>query len=156
MAKIEIANILHSELEWANTSATVGVGEKNEMNDVMLIQALFKLVGYDDRAASIYFDLSLNDLPEPTGNFDKKTINAIWGFQRKMKYRLLSLDGKIHPANYKNRVIKNLTFGKLMTMTLLNWLGMDGASGQYMQLIPALKSVAPQLILKPIDSRIDL
>ncbi len=148
MAHIEIANLHVVKLEHANISDIVGVGEKNEKNDVMLIQALFKLVGYNPRTSKQYFGLDMSDLPDPTGNFDEKTISAIWRFQRKMSLRLRNIDGKIHPANYKNRVLKNAFKGRVMVITLLNLEALDGALMKHStDTIPALKLIAPQLIL---------
>src|SRR3712207_172258 len=80
-----------------NVSDIVGIGERNERNDVMLIQALFKIFGYNDLQAKEHFNLAAEDLPEPTGDFDEKTRVAIWEFQIRMSYRLLNADGKIHP-----------------------------------------------------------
>jgi hypothetical protein len=148
MAHIEIADLHVLKLEHANISDAVGVGEKNDKNDVMLIQALFKLVGYNPRTAKLNFGLDLNDLPDPTGDFDEKTIKAIWGFQRKRSLRLLNIDGKIHPASYKNRVLKNAFRGRVMAITLLNLEALDGALMNHgTETIPALKLLAPQLIL---------
>ena len=149
MATREMVNFkqFNAPLEQANLSDIVGVGQRNEKSDVMLVQALFKLVGFSEHFAKEKFGLGLTDLPEPTGDFDTKTIQAIWGFQRRMASRLLNVDGKIHPGNYKNRVIKNFG-GRLMTITLLNILAFDGALAQFnTEVIPALKQVAPQLML---------
>jgi hypothetical protein len=149
MAHIDTVQIrgFGSEVKHANISDTVGVGEKNEMSDVRLIQALFKLVGYDKFRARQYFRLDFGDLPEPTGEFDKKTIDAIWAFQRINRHRLLKIDGKIHPANYKNRVIKSIA-GRVMGITFLNLWAQDGALFNHStDVISALKIVAPQLVL---------
>jgi hypothetical protein len=151
MATLEIVKFkqFSSPLEEANISNIVGVGggAKNDKQDVMLIQALFKLVGYSEYHAKKSFGLGIADLPEPTGAFDQKTIKAIWGFQCRMKHRLLNVDGKIHPGNYKNREIKDIT-GRLMAITLLNSLAVDGALMDYStDVIPALKQIAPHLML---------
>src|ERR1043165_2647732 len=92
-----------------NISDIVGIGGTNEKNDVMLVQALFILLGYTDNFARRYFGMCKNDLPKPTGNRDDKTFRAIWRFQVTNAARLLNTDGKIHPARYKNRVIKDAT-----------------------------------------------
>lgn len=128
MAKIEIATFEDVKDKHVNISDIVGVGEKNERSDVMLIQALFKIVGRADIPAKKYFGLAAKDLPEPTGDFDNKTIQAIWAFQRKMSYCLLNVDGKIHPASYKDKVIKKaFSGGRLMAITLLNLEALDSA-----------------------------
>jgi hypothetical protein len=151
MATIEIANINKMKLTHVNIADTVGVGEKNDKNDVMLIQAMFKLIGYTEFNAKKFFGLTINDLPEPTGNFDEKTIRAIWAFQRKMGYRLLKIDGKIHPANYKNRVLKNAFQARVMAITFLNLNLIDGAIMEYnASEVDALKLIAPQLILRQV------
>ena len=149
MVTLELVNFKgNSPMEHGNISDIVGVGgeARNEKSDVMLIQALCKLIGYSEFHARKSFGLGLNDLPEPKGNFDDKTIQTIWGFQRRMAHRLLNVDGKIHPGNYKNRVI-NMN-GRLMTITLLNEMANDGALMKYnTDVISALKQVAPQLVL---------
>lgn len=152
MAHIDIAKIhgISSEVKHANISDIVGIGARNEINDVMLIQALFKLVGHSQFKARQYFNLDIKDLPEPTGDFNVKTIRAISAFQAKMQHRLLNADGKIHPANYKDRVIKNV-HKRVMVITLLNMTAQDGALMDHnTDAMSALKIVAPQLVLKAI------
>src|SRR5215204_3312224 len=149
MATLELVNFkqLGSAIEQANISDIVGVGGSNEQSDVLLIQALFHLVGFSEFFARKFFGVGRTELPEPTGNFDAKTIQAIWGFQRRMADRLLNVDGKIHPGNYNKRMIKDIR-GRLMTITLLNLLAVDGALSNFStEVIPALKQVAPQLML---------
>ncbi len=148
MANIEIANIMGSTFQHANISYIVGVGERNERSDVMLIQALFKLVGYNESNARKCFGSAVKDLPEITGNFDAKTNGTIREFQMRMSNHLLNVDGKIHPANYKNRIIKKFD-GRLMAITLLNRDAVDGAIEYGGSTILALKSIAPQLLLMP-------
>lgn len=148
MAHIEIATFKSGKLRYANISDNVGRCEKNESSDVMLIQALFKLAGFNELYATLHFGLSFKDLPEPTGNFDSATDNAIWGFHRRNQMRLLKIDGKVHPANYNNRIMKDVE-ARLMTITLLNRLAFFGAiikfnaTGQ----IEALRQIVPNLIL---------
>lgn len=149
MAKIEIATLDDLKDRHANISDIVGVGEKNERNDVMLIQALFKLVGHNEREAKRFFGEAAKDLPEPTGDFDEKTIRAIWAFQKKMSYRLLNIDGKIHPASYRDRVIKKaFRGGRLMAITLLNMEAVNGTVqlGLGGGLPEAVKKLAPAII----------
>jgi hypothetical protein len=151
MATIEIADINKMKLTHVNIADIVGVGEKNDRNDIMLIQSMFKLIGWSEFYAKRFFGLPINDLPEPTGNFDEKTIRAIWAFQRKMAYRLLKIDGKIHPASYQNRVIKNAFQGRVMAITLLNLNLIDGALVKYnTSEVEALKLIAPQLVLTQV------
>lgn len=149
MAKIETADFGVLKDFHANVSEIVGIGEKNEKNDVMLIQALFKLVGFSDFFAKKFFRLTINDLPEPTGNFDEKTIKALWAFQRTNQGRLLNVDGKIHPASYANRVLKNAFNGsRLMMITFLNIQAIDGEVmlGGVSNKMEAIKKLAPSII----------
>jgi hypothetical protein len=148
MAKIEIATLDDLKENHVNISDIVGVGEKNERNDVMLIQTLFKIIGNSDTHAKAVFGLAAKDLPEPTGDFDEKTIRAIWGFQRKMSYRLLNVDGKIHPASYKDRVIKKaFKGGRLMAITLLNMEAIDQTVMLSTSSVPeAVKKITPAII----------
>lgn len=149
MATRETINFkqLSSPMEQANVSGIVGVGGDNDKFDVMLIQALFRLIGPSNNRARRMFGVGLADLPEPTGNFDNKTIQAIWGFQRRVAHRLLNVDGKIHPGNYHNRVIKDIS-GPLMTITLLNLMATDEAlMNNDPDVISALTRIAPHLVL---------
>lgn len=147
MASIETVDFKVLKMEQTNISDVIGPGQKNERNDVMLIQTLFKLIGFSDQRARLNFGLSIKDLPEPTGIFDAKTHQAIWHFQRKRANRLHSIDGKIHPASYKNRVLKGGPAARQMTITLLNLLALDEALMNYKcDLIPAIKKISPNLI----------
>ena len=138
---------LGSPEEQGNISRIVGIGGDNEKMDVMLIQALFRLVGNTESLARRRFGVGLTDLPEPKGDFDDKTIQTIWGFQRGMANRLLNVDGKIHPGNYRNRVIDPR--GRFMTITLLNMLAKEEALmlNSDPDVISALTRIAPQLVL---------
>ena len=146
MAHIEQANLNGYIRNHANVSHVVGVGGKNEKNDVMLIQALIKLVGLSDGNASIFFDVSSGNLPEINGIFDLKTSHAIWAFQRNNSRNLLSVDGAVHPASYANRRISP---GPKMTITLLNQsASMYGLSDLGIDVIPALNIIAPLLVFR--------
>lgn len=147
MATIETANLAGMKTKHCNVSDLVGIGEKNEINDVMVVQALFKLIGRSDFFAKKYFRLDATDLPEATGNFDKKTIKAIWAFQQTMKLRLLNVDGKIHPASYKDRNIQNAYNGRLMAITLLNMHAYDESVNVGADDVPdAVKQLAPAIM----------
>ena len=150
MAQIDKADLKVLKEHHANVSETIGVGEKNEKNDVLLIQVLFKLVGFSDHYAKKYFGLTVKDLPELNGKLDEKTIRAIWSFQRKMSHQLQNVDGKIHPASYSDRVLKKAyQGGRVMVITLLNMLAPDGALMYYnTDVVSAIKVIAPQLIFK--------
>jgi hypothetical protein len=150
MATIEIADLGSVKMSHVNVTYPVGRGQRNEKNDVMAIQALFKLVGNSDLHAGIFFGLSARDLPDITGRFDEKTNRAILALQRKMSSRLLSADGMIHPASYRNRILQNALNGaRLMVITWLNleaviqagWIASGGA-------VPdAVKILAPTIRL---------
>lgn len=128
MAHIEIATFVDTGEEWhANVGDIVGIGEKNEKNDVMLIQAFINLIGFNPVRAQDFFGIKPGDtLPKPDGSIlDGKTIRAIWKFQEKCDKELLSKDGIIHPASYRHRKIAK---GKLMTITLLNRYALGAAA----------------------------
>ena len=136
-----------SKHEQTNISDVVGAGERNNRNDVMLVQTLFKLVGFSDFYSRKHFGLQMKDLPEPTGVCDAKTIRAIWGFQRTMAHLLLNIDGKVHPASYKNRVMAKGPQARQMMITLLNGLAQDGAiMNNYVDVISAVNKISPSIV----------
>ncbi|NOT58222.1 MAG: hypothetical protein HOP18_26765 [Deltaproteobacteria bacterium] len=148
MATIETVNFKAGRMtfsqEHVNVSDIVGVGGSNEKFDVMLIQALFKLVELK------LGGFGITDLPEPTGFFDGKTGRVIWEFQKKWKAEAQRVDGKIHPGNYKNRVIQG--GGRRMTITLLNNVAYDELIIlSRPDLITTLKRIAPQLVLTRVS-----
>ena len=122
MARIEIANLKGDKVNHANISGVVGPGGRNERNDVMLIQALFKVVGAENsHMTKERFGIErYRDLPIITGDLDPLTIETIWRFQRHNAHRLLSVDGKIHPANYEKRELKEPHLKPVMMITYLN------------------------------------
>lgn len=150
MAKIETATLNSFKDRQVNISFTVGTGEKNEKNDVMLIQALLKLVGFTEYQAKKIIGMSQKELPEITGNFCAKTRHAIWSFQRAMAKKLINIDGRVHPADYKNRVIKiekHPKNNKFMMITLLNLYAADAVVfTDSIDIIDALKKFAPKLV----------
>lgn len=147
MAYIEYVNIKNFKSQQTNITDKVGRGERNERNDVMLIQTLFKIIGNRDASAIAKFGLSMQELPEPTGIFDVKTDQAIQAFQRKMAQRLLSVDGKVHPADYDNRSLNGGPSARLMMITLLNYLAIDNAFMSNLgELIPAVKRISPKIV----------
>jgi len=144
MAHIDEANFGGHLRIHANVSDVVGVGGKNERNDVMLIQALFKLYSLTEGNIQNY-------LPKITGVLDHETIQAIWAFQRDFAVMVLSVDGAIHPASYSHRLIN--PSGRLMTITALNQMALRVALDTFhLDLITALKAIVPQLILRPYDT----
>lgn len=146
MPSIEKVDYQKAIFEQTNISQIVGAGEKNEKNDVMLIQTLFRLVGFKDRASNMKFGFPKKYLPEPTGILDANTIHAIWGFQRKMAHRLLNVDGKIHPASYTDRRLKVGPGERQMMITLLNMEALDQSIMYFgIDLITAIKHISPNI-----------
>jgi len=152
MAHIDQANLEGRIEKHANISDVAGMGGKNERSDVMLIQALIRLISLDDRYGISFLGVDSQRLPAINGVFDSKTSQAIWAFQRSNVGVLLSVDGRVHPASYKNRIIKP---GLKMTITHLNQTAiMYGASALgFDDLITALNAIAPQLFLLPSNPR---
>lgn len=148
MARIELANLNGNKLKHVNISEEVGPGGKNKLNDVMLIQALFKIAGDGNNLIALQlFGVNGKSLPEVTGNLNSHTIETIWNFQRLNTRRLLSIDGKIHPANYQNRVIKNPD-GRVMSITFLNLEAENQATQRFKNIdIPSVvKKIAPSIM----------
>ena len=147
MASIETVDFSVLKVEQTNVSDIVGMGGKNEKNDVLLIQTLIKLAGFSEFFSKKRFGLKIKDLPEPTGVFDIRTSQAILGFQRRMANRLLGIDGKVHPGNYKNRVLKKGFTGRVMAITLLNLEALDGALINFDgDVISAVKKIVPSIV----------
>ena len=153
MAKIEEINFLGEKRPGANVSKTVGAGGVNERFDVMLVQALFRYISlqedvaahgeYDNFARNVLGVPSAKDVPKATGVFDAATAKTIWAFQRRNALRLLDMDGTIHPADYKGRVLKKQY--PLMTITLLHSAALGTITNIGRNYIQGLKIIAPQL-----------
>lgn len=149
MAKIEIANLKGEKMNHANISELVGLGERNERNDVMLIQALFRVAGsYNNIITKELFGLEkFNDLPAVTGILDSYTIQTIWKFQRLNAHRLLSVDGKIHPASYEKRMLKEPYKNRVMMITYLNLQAEHSTNSRFKgNLVIAIKEFAPSIV----------
>lgn len=149
MAKIETANLQGEKMKHGNISNVVGIGEKNERNDVMMIQALFRIAGaFNDLIKKELFGFEKDeDLPEVTGILDPLTIETIWRFQRHNANRLLSVDGKVHPASYKNRLLKSPYNNRVMMITHLNIEAAYSANQRFKGDIAfAVKNFAPSII----------
>ncbi len=121
MATREMIKLDNYETWGLNVSETVGIGGANKTGDVMMIQAMFRYLVMHDRAWVVGVK-SLADLPEVNGKYSGKLGRVILNFQKKYNYLVLSVDGLIHPANYKNRNVKFSSDDKsrLMTITLLH------------------------------------
>lgn len=133
----------------ANISEIVGVGQRNDKNDVMAVQALFKMISLDGGYRKL-LGLKPDDFPEPTGEFDKKTIQVIRTFQLRMANRLLNVDGKIHPADYKDRFLGNAfnPGSRLMMITHLNILAREAQIPMGVNsILEAIKKLAPSIVI---------
>ena len=96
---------------------------------MMLVQAMLNLIAHqaDSTPSAQNIGLaSMSEVPEPTGEFDAKTRHAILSYQRRYHRGLLSVDGVVHPASYRNR---NIRYGRpqdrLMTITHFHWMLMN-------------------------------
>lgn len=147
MASVETVNFDGFKEQHVNVSYPVGPQQTNDRNDVMAIQAMFRLIARGDFHAQKYFGLTLRDIPEATGLFDAKTERALKAFQCKMASRLLNPNGKIDPASYANRVLRRAFLGaRLMTITLLNIEAFDGVIATGGRDIPdSVKKIAPTI-----------
>lgn len=127
MAGTEIININGKTAFGVNVKGIVGYAGANLTEDVMLIQALFNYIakGLFPEALGLGGDYKI---PEITGEIDADTYLAIGEFQIRNASRLLRrvFDGRIHPASYKNRVIRDTKKG-VMSITLLHIMATDAA-----------------------------
>lgn len=152
MAHMEIATFVSTGKEF-HANISTGVvdpdSKTNDKNDVMLIKAFINIIGFNPGRAENFFDIKPGDsLPDPNdGSLDPKTSRAIWRFQEKnWPADVLSLDGKIHQADYRFRKIKK---GPLMTITLLNLhaLGVGAMIFKSRNLRTLLLKISPGLLL---------
>ena len=114
-----------------NISKTVGSRATNLREDVALIQALFNYIADGSGPETLGF-FGVGKIPAVSGIFDHDTIIAIQRFQMWNASRLLigdNYDGRIHPASYKGRVLKNPR-KPLMAITLLHVLARVSAFKQ--------------------------
>ncbi|MGQ0541160.1 MAG: hypothetical protein ACT4O9_04820, partial [Blastocatellia bacterium] len=95
-------------------------GGDNGNADVMLIQTFFHYLRSQTPGYRGLNGLRNREIPEITTICDTKTKRAIFKFQQFHARHLLSIDGLIHPAKYKGRVLKNTK--RFMTITLLHLL----------------------------------
>jgi hypothetical protein len=125
MAKTEVININGKTELGVNVTDVVGMTGKNRREDIMLLQALFNYIATGLHPRVLGLGGSYN-IPDINGEMDADTFLAIGEFQIRNASRLLmhNFDGHIHPASYKNRVIRNIK-GHLMSITLLHLLAKD-------------------------------
>jgi hypothetical protein len=129
MAKKDRVTYIHgglvSTIETVNVHYRVGRGGENRPDDVMLIQALFRLIASDPVITSRQLGIPVAQIPEVTGSCDARTQNCIWAFQWKNCHQLLNVDGVIHPASYENRRLSGAKGVRLMAITLLTGFAYD-------------------------------
>lgn len=137
----------NGKVQLANISTVVGQGLGSDRSDIMVIQALIWLIGgYSDVFSRAFFGVEKNDLSDIDGVCGRRTVNAIWAFQRNRKHRLLGVDGKIHPGKFQNRVIKGANEGRQMMITLLNLNAIQTRSIK--DLNWTLRQIAPEIVWK--------
>ena len=119
MAKKGRINIRGSVFETVNLDYPVGRGGDNRHDDVMLVQAMFRLIGHSPGSAANLLGLSFSELPKITGNCDVLTQRAILAFQRKNSRHLVNADGVIHPS-YENRKLSFPQGARFTSITLLH------------------------------------
>src|SRR5215204_5714041 len=135
------------QMKAANIAGVVGEGLNNDRSDVLLIQTLFKIIGGAGEIFSrALFGLEPSDMPALSGSCDKPTLRAIWGFQRRRRHRLLNVDGKVHPGNFRNRVIKEGPEGRQMMITLLNMNA--GQIGGFNDIVAVVRQMSPTIVFK--------
>lgn len=133
-----------------NVHYRVGSSGENRPDDVMLVQALFRLIGYEPVIARRQLGVPVAQLPEITGNCDARTQSCIRAFQRTNHSKLLNpYDGVIHPASYENRRVA--ANGTRMAIMLLSEFAGEAAlmrverDGGADTLIPRLVQLEPRL-----------
>ena len=129
-----------------NLSFRIGARCENQREDVLLLQTLFKYIGWSQGASKNNLGTDISSLPATTGILDGKTQQTIWNFQGKNRRHLLNVDGLIHPANYAGRSIKGPF--PLMAIHLLNNMALDEAlmkNDTAKDYIAGLIAMTPQL-----------
>lgn len=153
MARKEIINFRGLRTNGVNTTFRVGAGGDNGRADVMLIQALFRYIyNLGVHTVKVNSGLTKYDIPRITERCDETTQRAIWKFQQANARKLLSVDGRIHPASYENRVIdsefSDYFYKKaappVMTITLLH-IYASFAHPSTDEYISGLIAIAPDL-----------
>ena len=116
MAKYDAIRIKGKMWLGLSNDESVGAGGRNNFSDVLLIQAMLSYIAPFEFVRGSPVPLVV---PEVTGVFDTATGEAIRNFQQEYSWRLLQIDGIIHPPFYEKRDLKN-PFNPLMTMTFLH------------------------------------
>ena len=137
----------YGKMQMANVSTVVGQGLPAEKDDIMLIQALMWLTGrVSDVFSRHFFGVDRQELSDIDGVCGRRTVNAIWAFQRTQKQYLLSADGKVHPGKFKDRVIDGGVRSRQMMITFLNLSAVRVS--RIRDLNWSIRQVAPYIVFK--------
>lgn len=145
MAQFEVINIAgETAKRGINIRKIVGWAGADLLEDVMLIQTVFEYISKGMGPSVFNMDHHFKaDFP---GRMDLDTYYALGEFQIKHASRLLKdTYRRIHPASYKNRIIRNIS-QPVMTITLLHWFALDAAFFQgHMDYTEELLRMQPEL-----------
>src|SRR5258708_27451329 len=118
MAMKQLMTFDGSKVPCFNVNYSVGMGGINRIDDLILVQAMFRFIADDGFGELSTLGISSHkELPQLTGVLDEKTVNAIHKYQDRWRRLLLSTDGLIHPADYINRDLKLDATTRRMTIT---------------------------------------
>jgi len=96
MAKIDVLTYKTGNGEakgrFINVSAVVGKSGVNNKNDVLVVQAMIKIVAPEK------LKVRHDECPEPTGTFDKRLVSLIKRYQAHNSKFVSPCDGHIYPA----------------------------------------------------------
>ncbi|MGI8810995.1 MAG: hypothetical protein ACR2IH_00510 [Pyrinomonadaceae bacterium] len=109
-----------------NVTNAVGAGGSNLFDDVVLVQAMLRLIaGYSLSAAGL--TEAGYRAPEVSGTMDNDTYTAIGQFPIANNGNLIvgTFDGRVDPAHYKGRKIHGNH--PLMTITRLHQIATDAS-----------------------------
>ena len=110
-----------------NVSKPVGDEQFNQRDDVLMVQALLRLIVDAFHGGRMTGMNSAREVPDFNGRMDAVTLAAIRTFQKRWAHNLIRSDGVIHPAQYRFRNITASAQGPLMTITMLHLLAQDAA-----------------------------
>lgn len=124
MAQFERINFDGKQVTGINIRKVIGWGGADLEEDVMLLQTVFEYVS--NGLGPHVFGMDHPFKAEFRGSMDLDTYYAIGEFQIRNANRLLKdTFRRIHPASYKNRVIRDPNFSRLMTITYLHMVAVD-------------------------------
>jgi hypothetical protein len=88
-----------------NLSKPAGDKQFNQRDDVLMVQALLRLIVEAFHGGRMTGMKSAGEVPDFNGRMDAVTLAAIRTFQRRWAHNLIRSDGVIHPARYRFRNI---------------------------------------------------